>query len=29
MEIGYNVTIENFEDNELKAKLFARQIIEK
>ncbi len=27
MEIGYNVTIENFEDNELKAKLFARQII--
>ena len=27
MEIGYNVTIENFEDNKLKAKLFARQII--
>tara|TARA_B100000287_G_scaffold435301_1_gene502925 strand:- start:2327 stop:3400 length:1074 start_codon:yes stop_codon:yes gene_type:complete len=27
MEIGYNVTIENFENNKLKAKLFARQII--
>ncbi len=27
MEIGYNVTLENFEKNKLKSKLFARQII--
>ena len=27
MDIGYNVTIENFDNNKLKAKLFARQII--
>ncbi|MEL0009195.1 MAG: LptF/LptG family permease [Flammeovirgaceae bacterium] len=27
MEIGYNITIENFEENKLKSKLFARQII--
>ena len=27
MEIGYNVTLENFEDNTMKNKLFARQII--